>query len=58
MTDINFRRKGLPMIQFYPISNLATSNVSIPLRLFFPDPQDTSRLMCPMGVDDYLGMIP
>jgi hypothetical protein len=42
----------------YPTSKLATLNVNIPLRLFFPIPQDTSRSMHPMGVDDYPGMIP
>jgi hypothetical protein len=35
-----------------------TSNVSISLRLFSSVPQDTSRSMHPMGVDDRPGMIP
>jgi hypothetical protein len=58
MIDINLRRKGLPRIQLYPMSKLATLNVSISLRLFCPIPQDTSRSMCLMGVDDYPEMIP
>jgi hypothetical protein len=58
MTTINFRMKCLPRIQLYPMSKLATSNVSISLCLFSPAPQDTSRSIRPMGVDDYPGMIP
>jgi hypothetical protein len=58
MTTINFRRKGLPRMQLYPMSKLATSNVSTSLHLLSPDPQDTSRSMRPTGVDDYPGMIP
>jgi hypothetical protein len=40
------------------MSKMATSNVSISLRLLSPVPQDTSRSMRPIGVDDYPGMIP
>jgi hypothetical protein len=57
MTAINFWRKDLLRIQLYPISKLATSNVSISLHLFFPDPHDTSRSIHLMGVDDYPVMI-
>jgi hypothetical protein len=58
MTAINLKRKGLPRLQLYPMLKLATSNVSISLRLFSPVPQDSSRSMCPMRVDAYPGMIP
>jgi hypothetical protein len=58
MTTIKLRRKGLPKIQLYPMLKLATLNVSISLRLFSSVPQDTSRSMCLMGVDDCPGMIP
>jgi hypothetical protein len=58
IATVNFRRKGLPKIQLYPMSKLATSNVSISLHLFSPVPQNTSRSMRPMEVDDYPGMIP
>jgi hypothetical protein len=58
MTAMNFNRKALPRIQLYPMLKLATSNISISLCLFSPISQDTSRLMRPMGVDDYPGMIP
>jgi hypothetical protein len=51
MIVMNFRRKGLPKMQLYPISKLATSNV-ISLHLLSPIPQDTSRSMRPIGVDD------
>jgi hypothetical protein len=47
-----------PRIQLYSMSKLATSNVSISLRLFSPVLQDTSRSMHQMGVDDYPGKIP
>jgi hypothetical protein len=47
-----------PQDTMYPMSKLAISNVSISLHLFSLDPQDTSRSMHPMGVDDYPGMIP
>jgi hypothetical protein len=56
-TVVNLRRKGLPRIQLYAMLKPATSNVSISLRLFFPDPRDTSRSMLLIGVDDYPGMI-
>jgi hypothetical protein len=46
-----------PKKQLYPMSKLAILNVSISLRLFSPVPQDTSRLMRPMGVDDCPGVI-
>jgi hypothetical protein len=52
MTAMNFRRKGLPMIQLYPMLKLVTSNVNISLHLLSPDPQDTSRSMHLMGVDN------
>jgi hypothetical protein len=55
---INFRRKGLPRMQLYSISKLATLNVSISLRLLSPILQDTSKSMRPMGEDDYPGIIP
>jgi hypothetical protein len=58
MTTINLRRKGLLRIQLYPMSKLATSNVTISLPLFSPVPQDTSRSMRPMGVDNCPRMIP
>jgi hypothetical protein len=58
MTAMNLKRKGLPRIQLYPMLKLATSNVTISLRLFSPVSQDTSRSMCPMGVDACPGMIP
>jgi hypothetical protein len=58
MTDMNFRRKGLPKIQLYPMSKLATSNINISRRLFSPVPQDTFRSMRPMGVDACPEMIP
>jgi hypothetical protein len=58
MIVINFRRKDLPKIQLYLMLKLAILNVSIFLRLFSPAPRDTSRLMHPMGVDNYPGMIP
>jgi hypothetical protein len=57
MTAMNFKRKGLPRMQLYPMSKLATSNVSISRCLFSPIPQDTSRSMHPMGVDAYPVMI-
>jgi hypothetical protein len=34
---------------------LTTSNVSISMRFFSPVPQDTSKSMRPMGVDDCPG---
>jgi hypothetical protein len=40
------------------MSKLATLIVSISLRLLSLDPQDTSRSMCPMGVDDYPRITP
>jgi hypothetical protein len=49
---MNFKRKGLPRIQLYLMSKLATSNVNISLCLLSPVPQDTSKLISPMGVDD------
>jgi hypothetical protein len=49
---MNFRGKGLLRMQLYPMSKLPTSNVSMSLRLLFPIPQDTSKLMCLMGVVD------
>jgi hypothetical protein len=58
MIAMNFRRNDLPRILLYPMSKLATSNVSISQRLFSPVPQDTSRSMHPMGIDAYPGMIP
>jgi hypothetical protein len=58
MTDMNFRRKGLPRIQLYPMSKLATSNINISHRLFSPVPRDISRSMRPMRVDACPGMIP
>jgi hypothetical protein len=57
MININFRIKGLPRIQLYPMSKLTTSNVSISLCLLSPVPQNISRSMHPIGVDDYPGMI-
>jgi hypothetical protein len=41
----------------YPMSKLATSNVSICLCLLSPVPHDTPRLMHPIGVDYGPGMI-
>jgi hypothetical protein len=58
MTTIKFRRKGLPGMQLYPMLKLATSKVSISLRLLSHVPQDTSKSMCPVGVDDCPGVIP
>jgi hypothetical protein len=58
MTAINFRRKGLPRIQLYPMLKLVTSNVNISLHLLSPDPQDTSRSMRLMGVDNWPGVTP
>jgi hypothetical protein len=58
MTTMNLKRKGHPMMQLYPMSKLATSNVSISLRLFSHVPQDTFRSMHHMGVDACPGMIP
>jgi hypothetical protein len=53
---MNFRGKGLPRMQLYPMSKLPTLNVSMSLRLLFPIPQDTSKLMCLMGVVDCSGI--
>jgi hypothetical protein len=53
-----FRRKDLPRMQLYLISKLAITNVSTSLRLLSPIPQDTSKSMRSMGVEDYPGMTP
>jgi hypothetical protein len=58
MTTINFRRKGLPRMQSYPMLKLATSNISTPLRLLSPIPRNNSRSMRPMGADDNPWMTP
>jgi hypothetical protein len=58
MTAMNLRRKGLSRMQLYSMSKLATSNISISLCLLSPVPQDTSKSMRPIGVDDYPGMTP
>jgi hypothetical protein len=58
MTAINFRRKCLPRMQLYPMLKLATSNINISLRLLSLVPEDTSRSMHLIGVDDYPSMTP
>jgi hypothetical protein len=58
MIAMNFRRKGLPRMQLYPMLKLATLNVNVSLRLLSPVPHDTSRSIHPMGIDDCPGMTP
>jgi hypothetical protein len=58
MTDINFRRKKPPKDTVVPdvvASHLKCQHLPT---LVFLDPQDTSRSMHLMGVDDYHGIIP
>jgi hypothetical protein len=56
MYAMNLRMNGLPRMQLYSMLKLATSNVSISLCMLSPDPQDTSRSMHPMRVDDWPGI--
>jgi hypothetical protein len=51
-----FQEERPPKDQLYPMSKLATSNVSISRCLFYPVLQDTSKLMRSMGVDACPGM--